>query len=174
MKTLLLGFSLLITSLTTIAAEPAPVIKDFGYFHNVAKHVSDLSQAQFKIAFDVGDGAEKGAQNNHINSLARFINMHVAHGVKPENIQLALVIHGSASVDVLENSFYNARFDTDNKNQSLLKQLLANNTVVYVCGQSAMHMKVAPEQLIPGVKMALSAMTAHAQLQQQGYTLNPF
>jgi hypothetical protein len=35
-------------------------------------------------------------------------------------------------------------------------------------------MKVAAEQLIPGVKMALSAMTAHAQLQQQGYTLNPF
>ena len=174
MKTLLTGFSLLLTSLSTLAAEPAPVIKDFGYFYNVPSHVSDLSQAQFKIAFDVGDGAEKGAQNNHINSLARFINMHVAHGVKPENIQLALVIHGSASVDVLENSFYNARFDTDNKNQSLLNQLLANNTVVYVCGQSAMHMNVAPEQLIPGVKMALSAMTAHAQLQQQGYTLNPF
>ncbi|MFK3861495.1 DsrE family protein [Pseudoalteromonas rhizosphaerae] len=174
MKTSLLGFGLLATSLTTIAAEPTPVINDFGYFYNVPAHVSDLSQAQFKIAFDVGDGAEKGAQNNHINSLARFINMHVAHGVKPENIQLALVVHGSASVDVLENSVYKSRFDVDNKNQSLITQLLANNTVVYVCGQSAMHMKVASEQLIPGVKMALSAMTAHAQLQQQGYTLNPF
>ncbi|MCQ8878713.1 DsrE family protein [Pseudoalteromonas shioyasakiensis] len=174
MKMLLTGFSLLLTSLTCLADEPAPVIKDYGYFYNVPAYVSDLSQAQFKIAFDVGDGAEKGAQNNHINSLARFINMHVAHGVKPENIQLALVVHGGASVDVLENSFYKARFDKDNKTQSLIKQLLANNTQVYVCGQSATHMKVAPEQLIPGVKMALSAMTAHAQLQQQGYTLNPF
>ena len=174
MKTLLTGFSLLLTSLSTLAAEPAPVIKDFGYFYNVPSHVSDLSQAQFKIAFDVGDGAEKGAQNNHINSLARFINMHVAHGVKPENIQLALVVHGGASVDVLANSYYKARFDKDNKTQSLIKQLLANNTQVYVCGQSATHMKVAAEQLIPGVKMALSAMTAHAQLQQKGYTLNPF
>tara|TARA_Y100000588_G_scaffold170524_1_gene184375 strand:+ start:507 stop:614 length:108 start_codon:yes stop_codon:yes gene_type:complete len=35
-------------------------------------------------------------------------------------------------------------------------------------------MKVKQQQLIPGVQMALSAMTAHAQLQQQGYTLNPF
>ena len=174
MKTLLTGFSLLLTSFSSLAVDPAPVIKDFGYFYNVPAHVSDLNQAQFKIAFDVGDGAEKGAQNNHINSLARFINMHVAHGVKPENIQLALVVHGGASVDVLENSFYKARFEKDNKNQSLIKQLLANNTVVYVCGQSATHMKVVPEQLIPGVKMALSAMTAHAQLQQQGYTLNPF
>lgn len=174
MKTLLTGFSLLLTSISTLAAEPAPVIKDFGYFYNVPAHVSDLNQAQFKIAFDVGDGAEKGAQNNHINSLARFINMHVAHGVKPENIQLALVVHGGASVDVLENSFYKARFNKDNKTEALIKQLLANNTQVYVCGQSATHMKVAAEQLIPGVKMALSAMTAHAQLQQQGYTLNPF
>jgi len=28
--------------------------------------------------------------------------------------------------------------------------------------------------LLPGVEMALSAMTAHAILQQEGYTLNPF
>ncbi|WP_413402963.1 DsrE family protein [Pseudoalteromonas sp. KJ71-7] len=149
-------------------------INNYGYFYNVPEHKSDLSQAQFKIAFDVGDGAEKGAQNNHINSLARFINMHVAHGVKPENIQLALVVHGGASVDVLESSVYKARFNKDNKTESLIKQLLANNMQVYVCGQSATHMKVAAEQLIPGVKMALSAMTAHAQLQQKGYTLNPF
>ena len=174
MKALLTGFSLLLTSISTLAADHAPVIKDFGYFYNVPAHVLDLNQEKFKIAFDVGDGAEKGAQNNHINSLARFINMHVAHGVKPENIQLALVVHGGASVDVLENSFYKARFEKDNKNQSLIKQLLANNTQVYVCGQSATHMKVSAEQLIPGVKMALSAMTAHAQLQRQGYTLNPF
>ena len=174
MKTLLIGSSLLLASFSTLAADPAPVIKDYGYFYNVPEHVSDLSQAQFKIAFDVGEGAEKGAQNNHINSLARFINMHVAHGVKPENIQLALVVHGGASVDVLQNSVYRTRFEKDNKTESLIKQLLANNTQVYVCGQSAMHMKVAADQLIPGVKMALSAMTAHAQLQQQGYTLNPF
>ena len=28
--------------------------------------------------------------------------------------------------------------------------------------------------LLPGVEMSLSAMTAHALLQQDGYTLNPF
>ncbi|WP_165735549.1 DsrE family protein [Pseudoalteromonas sp. C8] len=150
------------------------LIKDFGYFYSVPEHVQINDSTVFKIAFDVGDGAKKGEQNNSINSLARFINMHVAHGVKPDNIKLALVVHGSASIDVLANSEYKERFKADNKNQSLIKQLLANNTVVYVCGQSATHYKVAPEQLIEGVQMSLSAMTAHAQLQQQGYTLNPF
>ncbi|MBH0033598.1 DsrE family protein [Pseudoalteromonas sp. NZS71_1] len=150
------------------------LIKDFGYFYSVPEHVQINDSTVFKIAFDVGDGAKKGEQNNSMNSLARFINMHVAHGVKPDNIKLALVVHGSASIDVLANSEYKERFKADNKNQSLIKQLLANNTVVYVCGQSATHYKVAPEQLIEGVQMSLSAMTAHAQLQQQGYTLNPF
>ncbi len=150
------------------------LIKDFGYFYSVPEHVQINDSTVFKIAFDVGDGAKKGEQNNSMNSLARFINMHVAHGVKPDNIQLALVVHGSASVDVLANSEYKERFNADNKNQALIEQLLANNTKVYVCGQSATHFKVTPALLIEGVKMSLSAMTAHAQLQQQGYTLNPF
>ena len=150
------------------------LIKDFGYFYSVPEHVQISDSTVFKIAFDVGDGAKKGEQNNSMNSLARFINMHIAHGVKPDNIQLALVVHGSASVDVLANSEYKERFKADNKNQSLIKQLLTTNTVVFVCGQSATHYKVAPGQLIEGVQMSLSAMTAHAQLQQQGYTLNPF
>ena len=43
-----------------------------------------------------------------------------------------------------------------------------------VCGQSAAGQGVAKSELLPGVEMALSAMTAHALLQQQGYTVNPF
>jgi intracellular sulfur oxidation DsrE/DsrF family protein len=43
-----------------------------------------------------------------------------------------------------------------------------------VCGQSASVYNVAKDDLVPGVEMNLSAMTAHAQLQQQGYTVNPF
>ncbi|MBE0359257.1 DsrE family protein [Pseudoalteromonas aliena] len=163
---------LLFFSSLSLANELA--IKDFGYFYSVPEHAKINDSTVFKIVFDVAQGAKNGEQNNNINSLARFINMHVAHGVKSENIQLALVVHGSASLDVLANTEYKKRFKTDNKNQRLIKQLLANNTVVYVCGQSATHNKVSPKQLIEGVQMSLSAMTAHAQLQQQGYTLNPF
>lgn len=174
MKSFILGIGLMFVSLPVFANDLEPAIKDFGFFYNVPSHAPITQNTHFKIAFDVGKGAQKGEQNNGMNSLARFINMHIAHGIKPENIELALVIHGSASVDVLDNNTYKNRFEVDNKNQSLIEQLLANNTVVYVCGQSATHYKVAPEQLIKGVKMSLSAMTAHAQLQQQGYTLNPF
>ena len=167
----LLGLVLLFSPFINANQQP---INGFGNYYDVPEHDKINDATVFKIVFDVADGAKEGEQNNAINSLARFINMHVAHGVKPENIQLALVVHGSASVDVLANSEYKKRFNADNKNQALIEQLLTNNTKVYVCGQSATHFKVTPELLIDGVNMSLSAMTAHAQLQQQGYTLNPF
>lgn len=174
MKTSFIGLTLVLTCLTAFADEPRPVIKDYGYFYNVPAHATIDKETHFKIAFDVGDGADIGEQNNRFNSLARFINMHVAHGVELKNIELALVVHGKATLDLLNNDEYKKRFERDNKNQSLIIQLLENKTLVYVCGQSAMHYKVPNEQLIAGVSMSLSAMTAHAQLQQMGYTLNPF
>lgn len=45
---------------------------------------------------------------------------------------------------------------------------------VILCGQSAAASGIERVDLLPGVEMALSAMTAHALLQQDGYTLNPF
>ncbi|MDT3272587.1 DsrE family protein, partial [Shewanella sp. SP2S2-4] len=44
----------------------------------------------------------------------------------------------------------------------------------YICGQSAAYFDLTSTSLLPGVDMALSAMTAHAILAQQGYSENPF
>ena len=56
----------------------------------------------------------------------------------------------------------------------LIAALTDHGVRIIVCGQSAAYYDVATDDLLPGVEMALSAMTAHALLQQQGYTLNPF
>ena len=56
----------------------------------------------------------------------------------------------------------------------LIAALTGQGVRIIVCGQSAVYYEVATDDLLPGVEMALSAMTAHAVLQQQGYTLNPF
>ena len=45
---------------------------------------------------------------------------------------------------------------------------------VILCGQSAAAQNIDDSELMKGVELELSAMTAHAQLQQQGYTVNPF
>jgi len=62
----------------------------------------------------------------------------------------------------------------ENANAALIKELTENGVEIYLCGQSAAYYGVEKEDLLPNVKMALSAMTAHAILQQKGYTVNPF
>ncbi len=134
--------------------------------------------ARFKVSFDLAKPSKVGEVNRSIDSLARFINMHAASGVKAENINLAVVIHGGAVNDVTENAFYTVKNGNVNKiknsNRNLIQVLLKQGVTFYVCGQSAAYYGVKYKDLLPGVKMSLSAMTAHALLQQQGYTLNPF
>lgn len=164
----------LITGVSSAAEFSAgPVFQDYGK-KVVVEGVEFNADTQFKVAFDVAKGAEPGKLNRQFDSLARFINMHVASGVEAANIELALVVHGSATLDLLANPAYQQKQGAQNANIALLNALMANQVRVIVCGQSAAAHGYASEAFLPGVEMALSAMSAHALLQQQGYTLNPF
>lgn len=156
------------------AFNDGPVIKTFGQHALVPTHQVSL-QSQFKVTFDVGStSSEPDTINRKFNSLARFINMHVASGVKQTNIHLAMVIHGKAIFDLLNDANYQHKYGVKNPNKPLLAELMANNVKVILCGQSAAAQQVTPSDLIEGVELELSAMTAHALLQQNGYTVNPF
>ena len=105
--------------------------------------------------------------------------MHADAGVSSERIDLAVVIHGGAVKDMTQDKFYQAQNNKQhdqplNANAALISALHKQGGQFYVCGQSATHRGIKVTDLLPGVKMSLSAMTAHALLQQQGYTINPF
>ena len=101
--------------------------------------------------------------------------MHVAAGVPEKNIQLAIVVHGGASLDLTNQEFFAARRDgAENANAAAIAQLQEYGVKFYLCGQSAAANGISNADLLPGVQMSLSAMTAHALLQQQDFTINPF
>lgn len=150
------------------------LISDFGKVATVDGREAIPADATFKVSFDITKKAADGELNRSLNSGARFLNMHHEAGVKPENMSLALVIHGGAVKDVTNAASYKKDHEKENANTALVEKLLANGVQIYVCGQSAAYYGVDTDDLLPGVKMALSAMTAHALLQQDGYTLNPF
>jgi intracellular sulfur oxidation DsrE/DsrF family protein len=75
------------------------------------------------------------------------------------------VVHGKAVQEMAGEQSSSA---------DLIAALTEHGVRMIVCGQSAAYYDVATDDLLPGIEMALSAMTAHALLQQQGYTLNPF
>ena len=155
--------------------KPGPVLADFGATAPVQQSEPVAKDAIFKISFDVSTAAEPDKINRTIESAARFINMQVAAGVPEENIHLAVVVHGGASFDLTSQAFFAAHKDgKENASAAAIAQLQEHGVQFYLCGQSAAAHGITNADLLPGVKMSLSAMTAHALLQQQGYTVNPF
>ena len=74
----------------------------------------------------------------------------------------------------IKTANFKERKGLPNGNETLLVALMEKGVDVIVCGQSAAAHGVEKNALIDGVKMDLSAMTAHARLAQKGYSVNPF
>lgn len=146
--------------------QPGPAIPAYGKVAAVPDAERLSKDAVFKVAFDTAIAAEPGKVNRTLESAARFLNMHEAVGIPAANIKLAVVVHGGAYADLLQ-------WD-DNASAPLIAALRKNRVRIILCGQTAAYRDVAKGDLLPGVELALSAMTAHAQLQQDGYTINPF
>ena len=174
MRTLFISLILLTTQHSASAQSEVfntgPVFTDFGAHAAVQQTTPVSAGSSFKIAYDVAKKAAADQRNRHMESAARFINMHVAAGVEFDHIELAVVVHGQAVKDLIKPT-EGAEMTAQMK---MVTEMLDHGVRFYVCGQSAAYYQVKNEDLIPGVKMSLSAMTVHAQLQQQGYTLNPF
>jgi len=154
---------------------PGKVIPEFGVIADVETNFKIPKRTQFKILYDTIESAEPGKVNKTLNTAARFINMHAEAGVPTKNMKLAVVFHGKGSIDLTQNARYGqAHNGAENANAPLIKALTDAGVRVILCGQSAAFYEIENADLLPGVEMALSAMTAHAVLQQEGYTLNPF
>ena len=171
----ILGLLVSFNSLAGIEAFKAgPLIQKYGKHSKVEQDLNIPENFRFKVVFDISDTSGKEKLNRKFDSLARFLNMHVANGIKTEHIELAMVVHGSAGADLLNEKAFMDKFETGNPNLELLQLLLEHNVQIILCGQSAAFHNIKNADIIDGVQMSLSAMTAHAFLQQQGYHLNPF
>lgn len=174
-----LFFALMIAALpATALAGPddfstGPVIAEFGPSATVDGAMPIPDDMRFHIAFDTAkDGDDL---NRTLVSAARFLNMQARAGVDPDRVALAVVVHGGAIFDVLNaDTHADRKSGAANPNAELIAALREHKVRIIVCGQTAVHYDVTPSDLLPGVEMAVSAMTAHAQLQQDDYTLNPF
>lgn len=156
--------------------EKGPIITDFGEVFKIENPDFKLDTSkEYKAVFDVIESPEShGAINPAMETAARFLNMHAQAGVPHDQLQVALVVHGRASKDILSNGAYNQRYGTDNPNLKLIQAILDAGGQVIMCGQSAAGRGIPREAFIPGVQLSLSAMTALIQLQDENYRLIKF
>ncbi len=150
-----------------------PIIEEFGKVFRVENpDVKVDIEKEFKVVFDVTSSSEDmGELNLSLETAARFLNMHAQAGVPKERLKVALVVHSKAGKDLLNNAAYQSRYKVGNPNLNLVKALLDADVQVILCGQSAASRGFARTELIPGVQISLSAMTALIQLNGEGYTI---
>lgn len=152
-----------------------PVIEDFGPYLPVADPGFGIPADQtLNVVFDVAKALDTGELNRHLETPARFLNMHAGAGVQVERMHLAVVVHGQATRDLLTDEAYQKRFGAANPNRALLEGLARAGVEIILCGQSAGFGGYDRSEFLPQVKIALSAMTALVVLQERGYRMIAF
>ena len=179
MKNLLLPVTLLFIPAAAHAQQSdfttGPVITEFGPAAPVKTDFKIPKRTKFKVLYDSTAATTPGEINKSLTTAARFLNMHAKAGVPEKNMKLAVVFHSKGSFDLTRDDYYGSQYDgAKNANAAIIKALTDKGVRIILCGQTAAYNGIKNEDLLPGVEMALSAMTAHAVLQQEGYTLNPF
>lgn len=155
--------------------QAGPIIESAGAVYRVAPTLATPTDRDYRLAFDVSTPAPSPDRLNvAFNTAARFLNMHGQAGVPTEHLGVALVVHGGASLELLDDEAYRERLGTDNPNAALIRELVGKGHRVILCGQSAASREVPTDRLIEGVEVALSAMTAFLLLQDEGYRVNPW
>ncbi len=156
--------------------QAGPIIKDFGKVWPIENPDFKTNiNMDYKVVFDVMNSPESHTEiNRTIETAARFLNMHAQAGVPPEQLKVTLVVHNKASKDIIQNVAYKKRYGVANPNYEMVKSLMDTGVEVVFCGQSSKSRDFPKEELIPNVKVALSAMTVLIQLQNEGYQLIKF
>jgi intracellular sulfur oxidation DsrE/DsrF family protein len=106
-----------------------------------------------------------------IAEIGRLMNLHVASGIPKKNITVVAVVHGGALKGLLTNEQYKKLWGTDNPNLSLLKELMDNGVKFIACGQAMNFQDLRRDQLLPEVKISVTAQTVLSNYQLKGYVL---
>ena len=109
-----------------------------------------------------------------ITTIARFYNLHARHGVPKANLFGAAVVHGTGWRALLTDEAYQRRFGRINPSKAMVEELIANGARFAVCAHTAGSMGVEREELLPGLQLAISAMSALNVFYAEGYRLQPW
>ena len=156
-----------------------PAIKGFKW-GGVApvQNVTELAdpKMKYKLLMELTGFAAKGEEKtakNEINlgigEISRKVNLHVAAGIPQKNIDLVIIVHAGALFAFLNNEKYKRKYGIDNPNITIIKDLQNFGAKIIVCGQAMTFLGLEMQDLVPGIKEALSAQTVLSTYELKGY-----
>ncbi len=150
-----------------------PVIKHFGTVTEVPFSVENPDpKMDYKVIVEVSsENAKPEAVHEFFDKVAAVVNLHALGGVPANKFHLIMVIHGPAAQFVVNNEEYKKKFNVDNPNVPLFKELKEAGVKIFVCGQSLNKRNIPKENVTPEVSPALSAITTLTTYQLKGYSI---
>ena len=130
----------------------------------------------FKALFIISAGGGDSAKvNEQVMTMARYFNLHARNGIPEDRVMAAAVFHGNGWPAILNDSAFAARFGgKPNPSRRTVEELLQHGATLVLCGQTAGNRGIRREELLPGVKVAISAMSATEYLQSEGFRIIPW
>lgn len=150
-----------------------PLIRDYGKVVRLP-NAAHQPRRDSRVVVDITKGGDAYKLNPAIEKVCRFVNIYAGAGKESAEVDIAVVLHGDATLAVLTDSAYSTRYGTEeNPNRDCLRELTKAGVKFYVCGQSLVGKEAAPSQVSREAKVAVSALTALVNLQSDGYAYLP-
>ncbi|HAH51082.1 MAG TPA: hypothetical protein DCL80_07390 [Balneola sp.] len=164
-------FIVLICTVNAFAQKGAnPIIKNFGTIYEIENAVNPDPNIEYKIVVDLKTlQRDKESINPGLNNVARMLNLHGLGGVKAENLNVAVAIHGGATDVILNNEAYQKKYELDNPNLQLINELKEAGVKLYVCGQSLLARNYEHDEVNTQIKIGLSMLTVVTTYMHKGY-----
>ncbi len=171
---LIAGLGLLANAPATLAqSQEFPVVKNGGGVFPVpeATPVADPKMA-YKIVGDLMAGPEKPEElNPGLERVARLFNAYSEAGIKPEKIDMVVVVHFKGTPLIMSDAAYQKAFGVSNPNTALIDELASKGVKFYVCGQSLRMRGYTDTPRNAHIKVTEAALIATTTFQLKGYAL---
>ena len=126
----------------------------------------------YKILFElvsVNADSISGEINESLAEICRVINLHVASGIPVKRIMPVIVVHGPGLAAFTTNAWYQDRYKKDNPNIKIIGELEKLGARFIACGQAMAFMNFKNADMLPQVKISITAQTALTAYQLKGY-----
>lgn len=130
---------------------------------------------EYKLLFELtSNNPDSTAKeiNSGLMEIARVINLHVASGIPVKKIIPVILVHAAALHAISTNDAYKKIYKTDNPNLKAIDELEKKAGAKFIaCGQAMAFLEIKKEDLLPEVKISVTAQTALSHYQLKGYVL---
>lgn len=152
-----------------------PEIDNFGRMQLLPEAVDQPSPDKVhKALFNVTKPSkDKSKPNPGLDHVARAVNVFASAGVARDKRDFVVIIHGPATVSVLNDAQYEKHYGQTNPNTRLIKALKDAGVTVHVCGQALAEHDFEQTWVGANVDVALSALSDLVIYGNRGYPLVP-